>query len=274
MVNPLTGARREWGGGWIEREVGLPFLRCLAALLLPGYALSGTWCSRIRRGWWIAYLTCFAIALVGLGHATANVAFGLMVGLHASAALALLARSGLRPTGWRAPWMTLGVLVAVILSVYWPLSSLVAGRVLMPLRSVKGVVVVNCAVRSVSVQRGETIAYRIPETSGIWTHEGVYLRAGFGLGPVLAVAGDRVEFGPEHLWVNGAALPRLGNMPTAGELRVKPGHWFIWPSVDRQGRDVGGDAIPATLMRVASVPQSDLIGRPFNRWFGRQQPVP
>lgn len=169
--------------------------------------------------------------------------------------------------------MAMAVLVAVILSFYWPLSELLFGRVLMPLRSPSGVVVVNRMVRPGAVRRGETIAYQIQGWVGTRGHAGIYVGAGLGLGRVLAVAGDRVEFGSEHFLVNGVAFPLQADMPKVGELVVREGHWFIWPSVARWRGAAGAGAMTATLMRVASVPQSDFIGKPFKRWFGRWQPL-
>jgi hypothetical protein len=101
----------------------------------------------------------------------------------------------------------------------------------------------------------------------------VQVESGFGYGPVLATAGDRVEFSTNSFSVNGVTRPLLRYMPTAGEVVVPEKHWFVWPELAISiNRNVGDAAISDVMLKLAVVPESRFIGRPFKHWFGRRQP--
>jgi hypothetical protein len=100
----------------------------------------------------------------------------------------------------------------------------------------------------------------------------VYLRAGIGVDPIIALPGDRLQFTPEALLVNDQAKPLAPHMPVQGELVVPEKIWFIWPSLATSGGGRVAEAnISATFQQAAMVTQKQIIGRPYKRWFGRHQ---
>ena len=115
--------------------------------------------------------------------------------------------------------------------------------------------------------------YSMERTHNDLVHnEAVYVEGGFGWGPVLAVAGDRVEFSTNHLIINGRAGSLLAHMPAVGELVVPEKHWFVWPEFEMVGHGNVGEAnISAMMMELATIFESQFVGRPFKHWFGRRQ---
>jgi hypothetical protein len=100
----------------------------------------------------------------------------------------------------------------------------------------------------------------------------VWVEAGFGWGPVLAVAGDRVAFSTNSFSVNGLAQPLRAHMPTSGDFVVTEKHWFVWPEIDMYGHgNVGEGVIAGAMLNMATVSEKQFIGKPFKRWFWRRQ---
>ena len=145
----------------------------------------------------------------------------------------------------------------------------------MPLRIKENVVIVRTFSSPRSIQRGDRIVYSLESVSGGDAHrEGgaVWAKAGFGLGPVLAVAGDRIRFTPEGYEVNGVSRPSLPHMPKTGEAVVPEKNWFIWPEVAISGNGNAQEAvISTTMLQMAIVAETQFIGKPFKRWFWRRQ---
>jgi hypothetical protein len=105
--------------------------------------------------------------------------------------------------------------------------------------------------------------------------QGVLNRTSLGLGSVLATAGDRVEFSTNSFTVNGVPQPFLPHMPTSGNLVVAENHWFIWPNIAISGNwNVGEADISSAMLQMASVPEKQFVGKPFKRWFWREQILP
>ena len=100
----------------------------------------------------------------------------------------------------------------------------------------------------------------------------VWVRAGFGWGPVLAMAGDRVEFSTNAFTVNGISHPLLPHMPVRRDGSVPENHWFVWPEFGISGHgNVGEGAISAMMLQLAMVSENQFVGKPFKRWFWRRQ---
>jgi hypothetical protein len=140
------------------------------------------------------------------------------------------------------------------------------------------VVIVERSASAGSVKRGEWVMYSLQDRSAGYAHgEGgaVWVRSGFGIGPVLAMAGDRVSFGTNSFAVNGVEQPRLPHMPQGGDLIVPEKNWFIWPEFDMSGHGQTSEAvISATMLQMATVPEDRFDGKPFKRWFWRIQNLP
>jgi hypothetical protein len=127
------------------------------------------------------------------------------------------------------------------------------------------------------IQRGDWIMYSLQGLSTGEPHRGgaVWVRAGYGWGPVLAVAGDRVTFSTNSFSVNGIKQPLLPHMPQGGTLVVPEKHWFIWPELDISVHgNVGEGAISGAMMQLAMVSENQFAGKPLHRWFWREQILP
>jgi hypothetical protein len=124
------------------------------------------------------------------------------------------------------------------------------------------------------LQRGDWVMCSFWTQAAGDPHNGgaVRLQAGISCGPVLALAGDRVEFSASSFFVNGVAQPLRPHMPTDGEMVVPEKHWFVWPDLDISGHgEVGEERISALMLQSAAVSQADYVGKPFKHWFWRRQ---
>ena len=243
----------------------------LAALFIPGLAF---W---VRRERIIGVAILVAYALLGwvfviwLGFPVANIAFGLMLSLHATSIMFLCSPWLANSTLIFRLLMGAVVLVAVGGLLYAPLRAQVQGRWLMPLRENGQVVIVQTFSHAKSVKRGDWIAYRIEAESG----NGLRVQSGLVLRPVTGVAGDYIRFTATSCEVNGVLFPRLPNMPATGEAVVPENHWFIWPDLAINGNGNEAAAVAeAAMLRLATVDQSMYIGKPLQRWFWRRQNLP
>jgi len=235
----------------------------VVGLLAPGLAFYVRGEILIGRAVLIGCAFLAIFFLIWLGYPLANVTFGLILSAHVSSIL-FLCRPWLIETRFRVQIaFGLAVLALVGGGVYTPMRNLIQERYLMPLRVHGHVVVVQTFSSPQSVKRGDWIAYSLPNV-GL---TGIRLVEGLGLRPVLAVAGDRVQFKPGAIEVNGVSQELLPQMPSAGELIVQEKQWFIWPELDISGR---GDAASA-MFHLATVPETQFIGKPFKRWFWRRQ---
>jgi hypothetical protein len=206
--------------------------------------------------------------MVGLGDPVGNAGFGLLLSIHVSGVIYVLepwlagAKFHVRLSFSFVMLFVLGALV------YLPMRNLIQEQWLMPLRVNGRVVIVHRLANPSALPRGAWIAYDISGSGG----HGVDVQDGFGLGPVLALPGDRVRFTNSALEVNGVSQPLLPYMPRVGEWVVPEKHWFVWPEVAITGHgNTPADAISATLLQMGTITEDRFVGRPFKRWFGRQQ---
>ncbi|MCO5050996.1 MAG: S26 family signal peptidase [Verrucomicrobiae bacterium] len=236
----------------------------------PGLALWVQGEKRIGRILMLGGALLAAIFIVWLGYPIADTALGLLLAAHVTS-LVFLCRPWLANRGfWVRTVFTLSVLFLVSLLIYLPLRNLLQTQVLRPLRYRGQVVVVQKITAPAAIHRGDWVAYELPILRS--AHRGVRFQPGLGLGPVLAVAGDRIEFTPNGLMVNGKIQSARAYMPQTGEMTVPKDHWFIWPDLatDNRNRILLSEA----MQELALVRQSNFIGKPFHRWFGRKQLTP
>jgi hypothetical protein len=283
VISPYYPPRARWyRPGWrfgaaVRRRLHLDRLRppgpisvraFLCGLLVPGLAFG----ARGARLWGrVAVAASGLLAglfFVWLGYPAGNVAFGLLLSLH-STGVAFLCEPWLAGARLRTRvFFSLATLLALGGLVYMPLRHLLQERYCLPMNVAGRVVVVSTRASAASVQRGDWIAYSI----GAEGDHGVYVSAGYGLGPVLAVGGDRVRFGPNGIEINGVSAPRRDHMPAAGEWVVPQNCWFVWPEVDISGHgNVGAAVLSERLLRMATVTPAQFVGKPFQRWFWRRQ---
>jgi hypothetical protein len=225
----------------------------------------------------LASATLLLVYVVWLGYPAANMAFGMMISLHTSG-FVHYCKPLMNEENFRSRiTFTLLTLVALLLVIYWPAQALVQNHLLTPLSMNGKVFVVQRAFPSHAVQRGDCVAYSLPETSEGEAHNGgaVWFHGGAGLGPILAMAGDHVVFSGDGFSVNGVSHPGLPHMPQAGEWIVPEKHWFIWPNLAISGHgNVGEQRISETMLELADVSSTQYLGQPFHRWFGRKQTLP
>ena len=251
----------------------------VAGFFVPGLAV---WLRGPRVWGHMAMLAGSVLMLVfviWLGYPLANFAFGLLLSMHCSGFVYYC-----NPVLVREPFLqrlrfTVLILIGLGLVVYLPARTYIQGHWLTPLRMNGHVIVVQRSFPTSHIQRGDWVAYTMDENAvGENYHGGtVWLQHGVSLGPVLGLAGDQVVFSTNSFSVNGIWHTNLPHMPQAGELVVPENHWFIWPNLGISGHgDVGEARISSALLGLSSVDNThfDFFGRPFHRWFWREQKLP
>lgn len=288
LSSPYYPPRARWYGGvfkardalWrrlafdqVHLPYGISVMRLIGAFLVPGF---GFWLRGPRKLGLAAMGACgllLLLSLAWLGYFAGNAAFGLLLSIHSSAFVYLC-----------EPWLTgvrfgervlISLLALLLLGglLYLPARHVIESRWLMPIRIHGKVVVVhriqpgNALWGGTLARRGDWIAFFLPQS---W-NDGIYTVAGFGTGPIIALPGDEIRFSPASLEVNGVPRPLPANAPSAGSFRLPEKHWFVWPDAAIKGHGYSAERISAALTQMATVSEQQLIGKPFKRWFGRNQ---
>ena len=274
LFSPWFAVQRRLHLEKIRLPAGVSTAQFLLSLMIPGYALIAN--GRKTIGWLFvtAYCVSAIVFIVALGYQIGGIGYGLMISAHASSIIFL---EGL----WlQKQWefqlrlaLAAGTLLIVWLAIYSPMIGFVQEHWVMPLRLHGHVVVVRHMNTPGKIIRGDRVMYSLDATHNALVHnEAIYVQGGYGWGPVLGIAGDRVEFSTNTFIVNGESHTLMPHMPTSGEFVVPEKHWFIWPEFEMLGHgDVGQARISAMMLELATVPESEFVGRPFKRWFGRRQ---
>jgi hypothetical protein len=254
---------------------GVSPFQFVVSLSVPGFSFIARGRRMLGWSWLAAYGLLGLILLAALGSPLATFALGLAISAHAIS-IFHLELQWLQDSGFGAKVLcALLTLLVVGLGIYWPAMHYVGQHWFMPLRVRNQVVIVQRGSSNYSARRGDRVMYSLEGGVSGDAHGGgaVRVAAGFGYGPVLAVAGDRVEFSTNTFSVNGVARPLLPDMPTGGGVVVPEKHWFVWPELDiNRNGNVSEADISGAMLRLAVVPESRFIGRPFKHWFGRRQP--
>jgi len=215
--------------------------------------------------------------LAGFGYPAGNFAMGLLIAVHVTG-FVYYCRPLLRDAsfGYRMRFTLLAV-IGIGLLIYLPVRNIVLHDWLVPLRLNGRVYVVQRHFPAAAIRRGDWIAYKLDSGNDSWQagggHGSVYVRSGMGLGPVLAVGGDRVAFSTNVFTVNGVAHPLLPHMPQSGDVAVSGKNWFVWPGYSISGAG-NENTISTMMLQSALVPENDYVGKPFNRWLWRRQILP
>jgi len=218
------------------------------------------------------YILGLLLFVAALGYFAANVAYGVMISVHATSFIFL---EGLWFVGDRFRVRLVAAICTLLMVwglIYAPVVHFVENHWLMPLRVGNHVLVVH-RTASGSIRRGDRVAYLISEDrSGAARGDRVYISEGFGIERVLASPRDRVRFTPGKLFINEQPVAALPHMPAEGEFVVPEKVWFIWPALDirLRGGAPEGD-ISAAFQRLAMVPENEIVGKAFMSWFGRRQ---
>jgi hypothetical protein len=267
LVRLVEGLRRI---AWLDRihlPEGITVTAFFSALFIPGLAFRQRRERLVGNAVMAAYILSALVFIIWLGFVAGNVAFGLMLALHATSILCLV-----------APWLSqarqvfrllAGVTVLLTLGglLYMPIRNQIQERWLMPLRVRNHVVIVQTFTPPGSVRRGDWVAYHISGDGG----RGLVVQSGLALQRVQGLPGDRIRFTSQAIEVNGVPGRRLSGMPLSGELIVPENHWFIWPDHAMTVRGNPTPAFEAVLFGLADVDQRHFVGKPFQRWFWRRQ---
>jgi hypothetical protein len=259
----------------LPREMALVGL--VASFLVPGLAVY----IRGPRPWGRAALAGCGLLLllfiVWFGYPAGNLAFGLLLSIHITGFVYYCSPLLSEASFQSRLLFTLLTMMVLGLLIYLPIRNVILQHWLIPLRVRDNVVIVHRLGSPHDIKRGDWVMFsqKGGETGEAHNGGAIWVRAGFGWGPVLAVAGDRVEFSTNAFRVNGEARPLLPHMPNSGMLTVPEKHWFIWPELDiYEHGNVNEANISATMLQMATVSQTQFIGKPFKRWLWRRQITP
>jgi hypothetical protein len=260
----------------LPREMAMAGLA--ASFLVPGLAVY----IRGPRLWGRAALAgcglLLLIFIIWFGYPAGNLAFGLLLSIHVSGFVYYCSPLLLEASFRFRLLFTLGTMMVLGLLIYRPMRNVVLQHWLIPLRVRGHVVIVHRLSTPPDIKRGDWVMFSQQGSEMGDAHQGggaVRVQAGFGWGPVLAVARDRVEFSTNAILVNGEARPLLPHMPHSGTFTVPEKHWFIWTDFDiYEHGNIGEANISATMLQMATVSQTQFIGKPFKRWLWRRQITP
>jgi hypothetical protein len=214
----------------------------------------------------------FAITfLIWIGYPAGTISLAILMSIHTSSILYMNRRLTPGVELWKRIVWALVVFALVSLLVYQPLRRRMERHWFRPLLIGERVLVVKTSVSPGLIKRGDWVAYQINSRWGDQT----WIRAGYGVGEVLAIAGDKIAFQANSFSINGVPQPRRDYMPAKGNLVVADGGWFIWPDVTISGHgNVGVDATENAMTNLAMVPKSNFMGVLFHHWWWRKQTLP
>ena len=208
------------------------------------------------------------VIIVWFGYPAATLAFGLLLAIHASG-LALLYERSLATYSFRSRICFItALMIALAGLLYLPARNVILKHWLFPLRLANRVVVVRREAPSAQLRRGEVVAYSF---EGFCRGE-LIVSDGFGLGPLLGLPGDQIRFAESTFEVNGVAQPRLALMPQTGDWVVPQKHWFVWPQFDISSHgNVSVTTLGEPMLKLATISESQFLGKPCGRWLWRRQ---
>jgi hypothetical protein len=257
----------------IPRPFEQPLYKLLLGLTVPGlsFRLYGqtlvSWLA--MAGYGLAAL----VFVIWTGYRPATWALTAMISIHASSILRMQQRALADSSLWiRIAW-SLTLFVVVSGCFYAPLSRQIGRRWFMPLRVGERVYVVRASASLRLVRRGDWIAYQILAQRGGPHGSAWIIDEGYGVGQVLAMAGDRVSFSENGFSVNQEGFPRRPHMPVQGEMTASQGSWFVWPdmAIIQGGNPAATDE---AMRQSATVRESEFVGVPYRRWLWRKQALP
>ncbi len=252
----------------IHLPYGTSFLGLVAAFVVPGFGFYVRGPGRYGLAVISACGLLFLISISELGRTAGNIAFGLLLSVHATG-FGLLFQPWLVGVAFRTRALfSLALLGVLALLLYLPARNYVQAHWFTPMQHGDRIAIVRKYATMPPLQRGETIAYSL---EGSPNHQ-AYVAAGFGLSPVLGLPGDYLRFTPNGLEINGVAGPSLAYLPQSGELVVPEKHWFVWPEFDIGGHgNLGNGAVSSTILGMATITEAQFIGKSFKWWFWHRQ---
>jgi hypothetical protein len=251
-----------------ELAIDISAWKTFLCLLVPGFSFAHAGWKWLGRGMLAAWFAAGVVFLAWLGYTTANVAFALMMSVHVSSILHFVNRVSPGMSVLRRLGLSLGILLVVGQLLYATGLRGLQNRCFMPLQSGGKVYIINRLSSVSALRRGEFVAFHSERigSGNIW------IREGYVLDRILAEPQDHVEFTPKGFRVNGVAAARLPLMLADGSLVVPEKTWLVWPTLDTVTRyNASESEIGNTVLRMAQVHREQVIGKPFRRWFWREQ---
>ncbi len=240
----------------------------IGGVFIPSLGYWGRWPRKHAALASLGAFLLFLLFFVFLGTEWANWMLGLLLAVHATGLL-LLFRIWLIEARLRFRLMLIvALLIGLYGMLYSPFQNFVQEQLFMPLHIRDQVVMVNRTASDRSLKRNDWIVFSYNAARG----NQVTMQGGYSASPIYGMPGDHVRFTPHACVVNGVPRPRRDMMPESGELQVPSDRWFVWPEfvVHNRGR-ASEQEIAQMIMSRAFVAKGDLAGRPFKRWFWRQQ---
>jgi len=211
----------------------------ILGFLIPGLAIY----IRGPRFWGrIALSACallFLFFILWLGYPAANLAFGLLISLHATGFVYYCNPFMARERIQSRLGFTILILLAIGLGFYLPIQHTIQTHWLMPLRNGNQVTIISVRGEPASLKRGDWAAFS--------SEKGVLF------GPIVGLGGDQVDSiaVPENHWLIRAQFARR--------------YYEDWSFVSYRSE---------TFEQLTIVSREEFVGKPFKRWFWRKQILP
>ena len=239
----------------------------LIAFFVPGLVFFQLRNPMVGRLIFFLYPLCLATAVVALGHTLSGMAYGLMISMHATSGVTAL-------THWFRPEtvaerVKLALLAPLFLAtvIYFPVFRAVDAWCFGAYRTPQQVLVAVRGVDARGVHRGDWVSVRLEDQFG----QGYRVHGGVGVGPVLALAGDRVQFLSRVILVNGKVVPKARLMPSQGEFVVPEKSCFVWSEMEVLANNNRAINLSDLALKNSVVTWGQLTGRVPQHWFGLQQ---
>ena len=202
-------------------------------------------------------------ALACIGQIAGGIALGLMAALHALG-IAEYLDERFPPSSDKGRIVRRGGLALACAILAIRLGPSATRWLAVPVGTSRGIVLFNPLDRNAPFAPQAMVAFDLPR----YRQGGFQIDAAIYPGRVIASPGDRVEFSPGVVTVNGVPQPALPLMPVEGSVSVPPGRVLVWPVEMniRAPHGIGGWNLPPDVLLLG---KSALVGRPYRRWFWR-----
>ena len=275
---PRAGASRGIWNAWFAllrririnsgasvRFTGLPRLKLehMAVVLLPGYGWIPLERPLVAFVSAALYGVAALAALIWIGLTAAGLAAGLMIAIHA-AGIAQYFYSGRRSPAVRHRTARSVMVLVLVAIVYGVFIRGVVNRVVIPVQTSRGVLLVNSWKGARGIVPGDIVGFY----SDSWRVGNVMAAGGLHFGRVVALGGESIVFHADRVTINDTDQARVATMPTTGSVLVPDGHVFIWPLEMRERFQYESNRLDFAR-GFALQPFKNVAGRAYAWWFWR-----
>jgi hypothetical protein len=229
------------------------FLKGIPWLLVPGLMWRQQGRTLLGNGFATAWFVLVVIFTVSLDPMVANVAASVAAMMHAISASAVLGVLCPHWQGFSRIVRTMVYTALLVFAIYTVGMRAVVAPLAQRVTSEGSTVMIHRPnwFSGIPWHRGEWVAYRL-ETGAT------------SFDRILALPGDTIRFNRDSFEVNGRHFERLSElMPTDAEWTMGRETYFIWPAKV----NVKNGHPAEILLNLAEVRDSDILGRPYRRWF-------